>query len=79
MKAFLIWVSIPVEINITLLRTNTTKKIQMQQGSLINDLIKKINLKPDSLIVIENNKPVPIDDNLYNGQQLTIIEVSSGG
>ena len=51
----------------------------MQQGSLINDLIKKINLKPDSLIVIENNKPVPIDDNLYNGQQLTIIEVSSGG
>ena len=36
-------------------------------------------MKPDTLIVMQNNKPIPIDQELQDGENLTIIQVSSGG
>jgi sulfur carrier protein ThiS len=46
---------------------------------LVQSLLKKINLKPDTIIVLSNNKPIPIDDELTDGDDLTILQVSSGG
>ncbi len=36
-------------------------------------------MKPDTLIVMKDNSPIPIDDRLNDGDKLTIILVSSGG
>jgi len=68
-----------MKITITISRTRETEDIQLNQGSTVNDLLKKINLKPDTLIVMHKNTPVPIDDVLTDGQTLTILQVSSGG
>ena len=76
---FFIWVSIQVNITVTLIRSNETKNVNLENESKIHDLLKKIHLKPDTVIVMEKNNPIPIDDNLRNGQKLTIIQVSSGG
>ena len=78
-KGFFIWVSIQVKIKIKLSRTNETKEIELQTGSTVNDVLKKINLKPDTVIVVNNDKPVPVDDKVEDGQDFTIIQVSSGG
>ncbi len=43
------------------------------------DLLKKINLKPDNIIILRDNTPVPVDDILTDEQELTIIQVASGG
>jgi len=68
-----------MKVTITISRTRETEDIQLNKGSTVNDLLKKINLKPDTLIVMSNNTPVPIDDVLTDGQTLTILQVSSGG
>ena len=68
-----------MEIKVKLLRTKETKKIYLETGSSVDHLLKKIKLKPDTLIVISNNKPIPVDDILNGGQELTIIQVASGG
>jgi len=68
-----------VKIKIKLSRTNETKEIELQTGSTVNDVLKKINLKPDTVIVMSNDKPVPVDEVLIDGQDLTILQVSSGG
>ena len=68
-----------MEIKAKLLRTKETKKINLETGSTVEYLLKKIKLKPDTLIVMSNNKPIPIDDALNDGQELTIIQVASGG
>ena len=68
-----------MKITITISRTREIEDIQLNKGSTVNDLLKKINLKPDTLIVMSNNTPVPIDDVLTDGQTLTILQVSSGG
>ena len=68
-----------MKIKVKLSRINKTKEVNLEKGSTIEDLLRKINLKPDTLIVMNKDKPVPIDDTLNDGQELTIIQVSSGG
>jgi len=58
---------------------NLTKKIELKSGSKILDLLKKINLNPDNLIVLKNNNPIPVDDILNEDQELNILKVASGG
>ena len=78
-KPFFIWVSIQLEITIKLSRTKAIKKINLQKESIVVDVLEKINLKPDTVIVLNENKPISIDEELKNGQKLTILQVSSGG
>ena len=68
-----------MNITVNLTRTNEVKEVEINKGSTILDLLKKIDIKPDTVIVLEKNKPLPIDDDLTDNQKLTIIQVSSGG
>ena len=68
-----------MKIKVKLSRINKIKEVNLETGSTIEDLLKKINLKPDTLIVMNKDKPIPIDDTLNDCQELTIIQVSSGG
>jgi len=68
-----------VEIKAKISRTKETRKINVEPGSTVEYLLKKIKLKPDTLIVMSKNKPIPIDDVLNNNQELIIIQVASGG
>jgi len=78
-KPFFIWVSIQVKIKVIFSRSKKTQEIKIQQTATVLDLIKKIDLKPDTIIIMNNDKPIPIDNDLIDGQELTIIQVSSGG
>ena len=68
-----------MKVKVKLLRTGDTKEIEILEGSLVKDLLAKINIKPDTSIVMIEERPVPIDELLTNGKELTIIQVSSGG
>ena len=68
-----------MKIKVKLSRTNEVKEINLETESTVGDLLKKIDLKPDTLIVISKNTPIPIDDILKDRQDLEIIQVSSGG
>ena len=68
-----------MEIKAIISRTKETRKINIDPGSTVEYLLKKIKLKPDTLIVLSNNKPIPIDDVLNDNQELIIIQVASGG
>ena len=68
-----------MQIKVKISRTNETKKISIKTGSTVEDVLKKINLKPDSVIIMNKNKPTPVDDEIKDGEELTILQVSSGG
>ncbi len=68
-----------MKITVEISRTKETKTIELNNGSLVQDVLKKINMKPDTLIVMNNKNPIPIDTKLNGGEELTIIQVSSGG
>jgi len=66
-------------IYVKILPQNISKEIDIASGLKMYDLLKKINLKPDNIIILRGNTPVPIDDILTDEQELTIIKVASGG
>ena len=68
-----------MEIKAKISRTKETRKINVETGSTVEYLLKKIKLKPNTLIVMSNNKPIPIDNILNDNQELIIIQVASGG
>ena len=79
MKGFFIWVSIPLKITITLLRDNVSKELSVHKEDTIGAIIKELGLFEDSIIVLNKNSPVPIDESVSNYRNLTVVEVSSGG
>ena len=68
-----------MEITVKLSRKKEIKKINLQKEPIVLDILKKINLKPDTVIVLSENKPISVDEELKDGQKLTILQVSSGG
>jgi sulfur carrier protein ThiS len=68
-----------VIITVTLSRTKEKIKLEFENASTVENVLKKLNLKPDTVIVMLNNCPVPIDDKIKDGQELIILQVSSGG
>jgi sulfur carrier protein ThiS len=68
-----------VNITVTLSRTKETRKLEFEKGLTIEHVLKNLKLKPDTVIVMSKNRPIPIDDEIKEGQELTILQVSSGG
>jgi len=68
-----------MKITITMLPGNTSKEIELDKGSTVSDLLQKIQLKPDTVIVTSDNIPMPIDDVITKKQEFKVIQVASGG
>ena len=68
-----------MNITVKISRTNEIKTINLKDGTMVQDVLNKIKMKPDTLIVMNKNKPIPVDSELKGGEELTIIQVSSGG
>ena len=68
-----------MNIIVKISRTNKIQKIDLKSGSKVQDVLTKLNMKPDTLIVMKENMPIPIDNELKEGEELLIIQVSSGG
>lgn len=61
------------------IRNENKKKIELKANSTALELLKKINLTPDEVIVIRKNSPIPVDEILNDKDEIKIIKVASGG
>jgi sulfur carrier protein ThiS len=69
----------PMKIRVKLIPQNTYQEIDIKKGSTIIDLLRIIHRRPDSVIVLKNKTPLPVDDIIPENQELLIIQVASGG
>jgi len=79
MKGFFIWVSIPLNIEVQLPRSNKKERIKIEKHTSILKILQKFNIKTDTCLTLINNKPIPVDTIIQDGQTLILIEVTSGG
>ena len=68
-----------MKIRVKLIPQNTSQKIEIKKGSSIIDLLRILHRRPDSVIVLRDKTPLPVDDIIVNNQELSIIQVASGG
>ena len=59
-------------------KNNSDLEIKSKNATVL-DVLAKLNIKPDTVIVMRGSKPVPVDDNINDGDKLKIIKVASGG
>ena len=69
----------PMKIRVKLIPQNTSQEIDIKKGSTVIDLLRTIHRRPDSVIVLKNKTPLPVDDVILDDQELSIIQVASGG
>jgi sulfur carrier protein ThiS len=68
-----------LKIKVRIPKVNTIKDIQLAEGSNVEDLLKHLKIKPDAVIAMSKNMPIPVDDILNEDQEVTVIQVASGG
>ena len=68
-----------MQISVTILPEKTQKNLEVTDGTLIIDMLKSLKLSPDALIILRNNKPIPVDEEIQKNDQLSILKVASGG
>jgi len=68
-----------MKITVKIMPENSIKEVDLKSGSKVYDVLKKINLRPDALIVLKGNTPIPVDEILDEEQELSILQVASGG
>ncbi|HEC82306.1 MAG TPA: MoaD/ThiS family protein [Thermoplasmatales archaeon] len=54
------------------------KKLEMNENFTGEDLLEKLNLSPDAVIIIIDGVPVPYKEKI-NSNRVKIIQVASGG
>ncbi|MEM0467429.1 MAG: MoaD/ThiS family protein [Candidatus Thermoplasmatota archaeon] len=62
-----------------MLPSNLKKEVSVPKNSTVHQVLKKMNIKPDTVLVLIDKKPVPIDDVIGDTQELEILQVASGG
>jgi sulfur carrier protein ThiS len=68
-----------MKIKIKLIPQNTSQEVELKKGSTVTDLLRILHRRPDDVIVLKNKTPLPVDDILYDDQELSILQVASGG
>ncbi len=55
------------------------KEVELPAGANGNTLMGKLGLAPDVHILVRGDVPIPIDEELRDGERLRVISVVSGG
>jgi sulfur carrier protein ThiS len=56
-----------------------TLDLDLSAGETALKVLEKLNLYPDGHLVLRDRTPIPIDEELKDGDRIKIIKVASGG
>jgi sulfur carrier protein ThiS len=68
-----------MNIKIKILPRNIVQNIEIKPGTTISELLQKIHLRPGPFVVLKNNVRMPLEFVLNNNDDLSILQVVSGG
>jgi len=56
-----------------------TVVVDLPEGATAEDAIRALRLLPDGWIVLKGGEPVPLDEQLDDGDEIKLVSVVSGG
>lgn len=68
-----------INVSIFIDRENKNKTLDLDNSSIVADLLKKLNINPVTVIVSRNNELILEDEKLNNNDEIKILSVISGG
>ena len=68
-----------IKINIFIDRENKNTNLELDNSSIVSDLLKKLSINPVTVIVSRNNELILEDEELKDKDEIKILSVISGG
>jgi len=68
-----------MKIKVKILPRNVIQEIEVAYGTTVSELLQKLQLEPGPFVVLKNNENIPNDYVLNNNDNLSILQVISGG
>jgi len=68
-----------VKVFVKMLLQGKTIEVELPEGTVLKDLLKKLNINRDRFIVIKDAEAVKEDYVLKDGDKITILPIVSGG
>ena len=68
-----------MKVQVTKFNDRSPIELEVDENSTPYDVLKKLELTPDTMIVLRDEKPIPIDEELNENDKIKIIQVISGG
>ena len=68
-------------MNVKVHLVNDDKEINLALPdlALASETLKELDIPPDTVIITRSGKPIPIDSELSDGDEIDVIRVLSGG
>ncbi len=57
---------------------SSNKSIMVKDGSTYNDVLSSLYINPETVIIMVNNRPVPVDEIVYTDHMEILMIVSRG-
>lgn len=54
------------------------KTIEVEEGSTYSDILAELGINPETVVVMVDGRPVPIDD-IVDSSRIDILKIVSGG
>jgi len=68
-----------MKIIVKILPRNVMQEVEIERGTTVSELFKKIHVIPGPVVVLKNNVPISVDYVLNDDAELSILPVISGG
>ena len=66
-------------VNVFVDRENKNTTLELNNNSIVADLLKKLDINPVTVIVARNNELILEDEKLNDNDEIKILSVISGG
>lgn len=60
-------------------RPNTTQPVEVREGATVAEVLRRIQVPVDAVVVIRGETPIPADAPVSEGDRLRVVNVFSGG
>jgi sulfur carrier protein ThiS len=71
--------SVRSDISVFVIWKGGEKQLNLPHGSTVEDVVRNLELNVSTRIVLRMNLPIPIDEEIIDGDELRVIETVSGG
>ena len=68
-----------INVKIFVDRENLNKNLELENNSIVEDLLKKLGINPVTVIVSRNNELILEDEKLKDNDEIRILSGISGG
>lgn len=68
-----------MKVNVKITRgKSSNKSIMMNDGSTYKDVLSSFNINPETVIIMVNNRPVPVNEKIFT-DRMEILMIASRG